>query len=137
MGDARDLLPPPSDDAEVDRSALGTGRLPLRWCTSCRLHRPSALPVCPMCGSRNSVRVDASGVGTLFSWVRYHRSYLPAFASLVPYPVGLVELDEGAHVIGRLVGVDDPVIGTRLRAGFERWADGEVVPVFGPATGEW
>jgi uncharacterized OB-fold protein len=39
-----------------------------------------------------------NGTGRLYSWTTVHRTFLPAFATVVPYCVGLVALDEDPAV---------------------------------------
>jgi uncharacterized OB-fold protein len=39
-----------------------------------------------------------SGTGRLYSWTTVHHTFLPAFATVVPYLVGLVALDEDPAV---------------------------------------
>jgi uncharacterized OB-fold protein len=127
---AGELLPRPTRDTDEFRSAAAEGRYLLLRCVSCAQPRLIPAPVCPYCGSRKADSVAARGGGTLVSWVRYHRAYLAAFAGLVPYVVGLVELDEGPRLSARLSGVDVPEFGLRLRMEFEHWADGQAIPVF-------
>lgn len=73
-----------------------------------------------------------SGGGTVFSWVRYHRSYIPEFEDLLPYSVLLVELEEGVRIFGRYLSAESPAIGDRVQVVVERWADNVCVPVFAP-----
>ena len=51
--------------------------------------------MCPSCGSTDHEWVEASGRGTVFSYVVMHRVYHPGFADKVPYVVAVIELEEG------------------------------------------
>jgi uncharacterized protein len=91
---------------------------------------------CPTCWSPQLTWVTASGGGELVSATTIHRPGHPAFAALVPYVVGLVDLDEGARL---LANIDRPsarelLIGERLAL---RWEDhgSYRLPWFHPTTG--
>lgn len=48
--------------------------------------------------------VDASGQGTVYSWVTVHRALDPAFADDVPYTIVAIDLVEGPRMFGRFCG---------------------------------
>jgi uncharacterized OB-fold protein len=48
--------------------------------------------------------VEASGRGTLYSFVVVHYPQVPSFE--YPLPIGLVELEEGTRVVANIDGVD-------------------------------
>ncbi|WP_187370155.1 bifunctional MaoC family dehydratase N-terminal/OB-fold nucleic acid binding domain-containing protein [Streptomyces boluensis] len=115
--------------AGVDRHQLLIQR-----CTACRTLRFPWLPGCNACGSDQWDTVEASGEGTVYSYVVMHHPPFPAFDP--PYAVGLVELAEGVRMISNVVGVapDEVRIGMPVRAEF-RQVDAELVlPVFRPTT---
>lgn len=122
-------LPEPSALLADFRDALAQGRLTIQRCTPCGHAWLPQRERCPSCLSGAWRREDASGRGSVVSWVVYHRAYHPAFADRVPYNVAIVELDEGPRMISNVVGIDGDQglrIGTRLEAVFEREGD---VPV--------
>lgn len=112
--------------------ALKHGDLTVQFCNSCRAPRFPIGPICPHCGSGDHVWRVLSGEGTVFSWVRYHRSYIPEFEDLLPYSVVLVELAEGVRIFGRYLSSATPCVGDKVSTIIERWADGVCVPVFAP-----
>jgi uncharacterized OB-fold protein len=59
----------------------------------------------------------SAATGGLYSWTVIHLSADPVYAGETPYTVGLVELDDGTRLYGRVVGVDhdDVRAGLRLR----------------------
>jgi uncharacterized OB-fold protein/acyl dehydratase len=72
-------------------------------CQGChRLFFPSS-PRCSACGSFDMGFVVSEGHGTVYSHVAVHHPQVPGFG--YPLPVALVELKEGARIIGDLVGV--------------------------------
>lgn len=82
--------------------------------------RALELPHCASCGEvfyplsnrcRNCLSTSlqwrpVSGKAKLVTWNVMHQLYDPAFKDLVPYIVGVVELEEGARMITNIVGVD-------------------------------
>jgi uncharacterized OB-fold protein len=134
-GDPAYLLPPRTGDVAPFWDALREGRLTLQRCRDCGRARFPVAPVCPYCGGRSHDWRPLSGSGTVHSWIRYHRSYLPEFEPLMPYDVLCVALDDGPRMFGRLAGdAGDPWIGMPVQAIVERFPGGECVPAFVAAT---
>lgn len=75
--------------------------------------------VCPECWTAEREWVEVPAEGTLWSFAVYHRALDPAFADEIPYTVGLIELDAGPKMYGRLATEGDAVqIGQRVTALF-------------------
>ncbi len=108
-------------------------RLLIQHCTSCGTLRHPPLPACATCGSLEWDTVEASGRGTLYSYVVVHYPQVAAFE--YPLPIGLVELEEGTRVVANLGGVapDDITVGMALRAEFVDHDDELSLPLFVPA----
>jgi uncharacterized protein len=82
---------------------LNQRRLLIRQCTQCRhLHHPPG-PMCPACHSNQWSTLEASGRGTIHSFVIVHQPQLPGFT--YPLPVALVDLEEGVRVVSNLAGI--------------------------------
>jgi uncharacterized OB-fold protein len=128
------LLPPMTAQNAPFFDALLDGRLPLQRCGSCGRGRATHGPVCPHCRSDEATWETVSGRGTVHSWIRYSRSYLPELESLLPYIVLCVELAEGARLFGRLReeagAFPDPHVGMPVEALVELWADGVAMYAF-------
>ena len=84
--------------------ALKEHRLQIQRCSSCGVLRHPPRPMCDRCGSFEWQPVDASGRGTIYSFVVNHYPQVPAFD--YPLPIGLIELEEGTRLIADLVGAD-------------------------------
>jgi uncharacterized OB-fold protein len=114
--------------------ALRDGRLALQRCSSCGRMRATHGPVCPHCHSEEATWEPVGGQGTVHSWIRYSRSYLPDLEPLLPYIVLCVELAEGVRVFGRLreeaATLPDPHAGMPVEAIVERWSDGVAMYAF-------
>ncbi|MFH8837354.1 bifunctional MaoC family dehydratase N-terminal/OB-fold nucleic acid binding domain-containing protein [Streptomyces sp. NPDC017868] len=113
-------------------------RLLIQRCGDCAEPRFPWLPGCNACGSREWDTVEASGEGTVYSYVVMHHPSFPAFDP--PYAVGLIELAEGVRMISNVVGVpyDKVRIGMPVRLEFLRVDEDLELPVFraGDAGGE-
>ena len=131
-GDPAYLLPPRNRDVAPFWDALREGRLILQRCGDCGRARYPVAPVCPHCAGRSWDWQPLSGSGTVHSWIRYHRGYLPEFEPLMPYDVVCVALDGGPTMFARLTGAAaDPWIGMPVQALVERFPGGECVLAFG------
>lgn len=119
-------------------------RLLIQRCGSCARLRFPWLPGCNGCGSPEWDTVEASGEGTVYSYVVMHHPPFPAFAvseraadaGAVPYAVVLVELAEGVRIISQVVGVahERVWIGMPVRLEFRRVDEELELPVFRPVT---
>lgn len=110
-------------------SAVSEGRILLLQCKRCDAAWLPWMPHCPDCGSGSqTTTIEASGRGTLYSWVVVHSSQ--SCPDEVPFTVAAVRLDEGAVLYGRLRSGAVPVADAPVRAGFvER--EGRTVIDFG------
>jgi len=110
------------------------GQLLLQRCTDCAAWRYPPAPVCPRCATTTAAWTPTSGAGRIHSFVIYRRAFHPAYTAEVPYAVALVELDEGARILLRVV--DCPLttltIGARGEVHFMRLTDDLSLPVFAP-----
>ncbi|WP_405949178.1 OB-fold domain-containing protein [Streptomyces prunicolor] len=108
-------------------------QLLIQRCTDCGTLRHPWLPGCNACGGLDWDTVEASGDGTVYSYVVMHHPPFPAFDP--PYAVGLIELAEGVRIVSNVVGVpyDKVRIGLPVRLEFQRYDDEDgplVLPVF-------
>ncbi|MFC8506298.1 bifunctional MaoC family dehydratase N-terminal/OB-fold nucleic acid binding domain-containing protein [Streptomyces sp. NPDC057411] len=105
-------------------------RLLVQRCADCATLRFPWLPGCNACGSPRWDTVEASGEGTVYSYVVMHHPPFPAFDP--PYAVGLIELAEGVRMVSNVIGVpyDKVRIGMPVRLEFLRVDDELELPVF-------
>ena len=104
-------------------------------CRACRRWRHPPGPMCPACGSSEAEWAPASGRARLVSWVVVHPPVLPAWKDRAPYPVVLVECEEGVRTIGGLVGASAEVLRMDMPmvVDFAPSPDGDLVPQWRPA----
>jgi uncharacterized OB-fold protein len=79
-------------------------------CAQCGHVRWPPSILCPLCYSKEVEWIRASGKGTVFSFVVYHKAYHPAFEADLPYVVAIVELEEGPHFLTNIVACDPGVV---------------------------
>lgn len=96
-------LPKPTPESRPYWDGLKQRKLMLPYCLDCS--KPHFYPrvVCPHCGLRRLEWRQASGRGTLYSFVVNHRP--PPWRGKDPYVIAVVELDEGPRLMTNLVGV--------------------------------
>jgi uncharacterized OB-fold protein len=109
---------------------VGRHQLLIQRCGGCGTLRFPWLPGCGACGSPEWDTVEASGDGTVYSYVVMHHPPFPAFDP--PYAVGLIELAEGVRIVSNVIGVpsDKVRIEMPVRLRFERYDEELVLPVF-------
>ncbi|MEE1812270.1 bifunctional MaoC family dehydratase N-terminal/OB-fold nucleic acid binding domain-containing protein [Streptomyces sp. BE133] len=110
-------------------------RLLIQRCGECATLRFPWLPGCNGCGCQEWDTVEASGEGTVFSYVVMHHPPFPAFSTSAeggPYAVALIELAEGVRMVGNVVGVpyDKVRTGMPVRLEFLRTDPELELPVF-------
>ncbi|MEU8029900.1 bifunctional MaoC family dehydratase N-terminal/OB-fold nucleic acid binding domain-containing protein [Streptomyces sp. NPDC049099] len=133
---ARRERPAPRPRPVVNRDNAGfwegvtARRLLIQRCTGCGTLRHPWLPGCNACGCLDWDTVEASGEGTVHSYVVMHHPPFPAFRP--PYVVGLIELAEGVRMVSNVVGVpyDKVRIGLPVRLEFQSCDEELTVPVF-------
>ena len=107
-------------------------KLLIQRCASCRTLRHPPRPVCPHCRSYEWDTLEASGRGTLYSYVVNHYPQVPAFD--YPLPIGLIELEEGTRLVADLVNVarEDIRIGMPLEVVWQDHDPDLTLPAFAP-----
>ena len=102
-------------DAAAFWAALDDGTLLVSVCGACGHRWLPPLATCPRCASRDLTSAPAPPTGSLYSWTVIHLAADPAYAAETPYTVGLVALDDGTRLYGRIVGVDHDDLRDALR----------------------
>ncbi len=84
--------------------AAREGKLVIQRCVSCGRLRHPPRPACPYCRSYEWDAKEASGRGTVHSFVVNHHPQVAAFD--YPLVVALIELEEGTRLVSNIVGVE-------------------------------
>ena len=124
---AKRPLPGISDDTRFFWDGARAGKLLIQRCKGCGELRHPPGPVCPSCHSFEWDTVEASGRGTVYSFVVMHYPEVPPFDH--PNPIVLVELEEGTRLISQIVGIQpgEVRIGQAVQVEFNSFNDGELV----------
>lgn len=103
----------------------------LQYCKACGDTRFPPAHICPKCLSSDQDWKEASGRGTLESWVDMHRAYWDGYKGELPYRVCLIRLEEGPIVVSNLVDKTDNLrMGQPVRVIFEAVTDDVTLPKF-------
>jgi hypothetical protein len=121
------------DDASAPFfDAAGREELYIQRCGDCGHFQSPDARICGRCEGMALGWVRASGNASLVAWAVVHRPPHPAFADLVPYVVGIVELDEGPWLHARLLDPAERLRpGVAMRVLFLHDEGGESIPAFG------
>ena len=127
-------LPSPNPLTAPYWQAALQGEFKLPRCEDCGRFHFYPRAVCPHCGSAKLAWHKASGHGEVYSYTVVNRAPSKGFEALVPYVVAVVALDEGPHLMTRLIDVDPNAvrIGLKVTVTFDAVADDVNLPVFRP-----
>ncbi len=109
-------------------------QLLIQKCSDCGELRHPPGPMCHSCQSLRWEPIEASGRGTVYSFVVNHHPQLPAFD--YPLPIGLIELEEGTRLVADLVGIDaaDVEVGMAVEVEFADHDPDLTLPQFHPVA---
>ncbi len=131
-------IPVPQGESDFYWEKAKAHELWLRHCDDCNKAYFYPRDICPMCFSRNTSWIQASGKGTLHTFAIVHRAPTPAFRDDAPFVVAMVDLEEGPRMPTNLVGVEpDPAnikVGMAVEVVFEDITDEIALPKFKPAV---
>lgn len=115
-----DLLPDLDDPVSGPFwRGLRDRRILIQHCGTCGAPRWEPASVCPECLAPEGDLRDVTGTGSLWSFTVYHRALNPGLRDEIPYAVGLIELDAGVRMLGRLAGpLESLQIGASVEAVF-------------------
>lgn len=108
-----------SDDTRFFWDGTRAGKLLIQRCKSCGALRHPPGPSCAHCHALEWDALEASGRGTVYSFVVMHYPEVPPFD--YPNPIALVELEEGTRIVAQLVGVKpaEVEVGQAVQVEFE------------------
>ncbi|MFD6856193.1 bifunctional MaoC family dehydratase N-terminal/OB-fold nucleic acid binding domain-containing protein [Rhodococcus sp. NPDC060090] len=111
-------------------------RLVIQRCSTCGTLRHPTGPMCGACRSLEWDTVDASGRGTVYSFVVNHHPQIPGFD--YPLIVATIELEEGTRLIANMTGVTPDEVEIDMPVELD-WIDADpdlTLPAFRPAARE-
>lgn len=127
-------LPHPDQDSAAFWAATVAGRLNLQRCDACGLVVMYPRARCPRCHADALRWTTMSGRGTVYAATVVQRPLDESFAAEIPYVVALVDLDEGARLMTRIVDCPPAEVrtGMAVTVRFDRVSDEAALPVFVP-----
>lgn len=127
-------LPEPDEDSQPWWDALTENRLTYQQCGDCGGVVFYPRNRCCHCLSGALEWRQSRGLGNVYSKTIVHRAPDPRLRDQLPYPVVLVDLDEGFRMMSRLFGADanQAAIGARVQVVFVPGPDGCTLPFFQP-----
>jgi len=125
--------PTPKESQFVDTrpfwAGVRAGKLVLQYCRDAGRFQHYPHPVSIYTGRRNLEWREASGRGTIYSWTIV-RVPGPGLEGRLPLLVALVQLDEGARIIGNILDRKVVRIGERVTLAWDKFDDGTPYPAF-------
>ena len=113
-------------------AALRERRIVVQRCGGCGTYRFPPEHGCAACGSLEATWTPVSGRATLWSWTIAHPPLLPYFAERAPWPVVIVQLEEGPRMVSNLIDVpvEQYAFGLPLVADYEDIEEDVTLVVF-------
>jgi len=113
---------------------LNDGKLSIQKCVACGSFQHYPRPFCVSCLSPNIEWKETSGRATLFSFTVVRRAATPAFAPDLPYVLAIIELEEGPHLTGNVIGipVEEVIVGMPLELAIVQVGDGQSLAQWTP-----
>jgi len=126
-------LPHPDNVSAHFWAEAAAGRLVLQRCTACGETQFYPRAMCVHCGG-DTAWEEASGSGRVHTFTVIRQNLARPFASLGPYVVAMVELDEGPRMMSNVTHVapDDVRVGMPVSCYAVRVADDIGVPFWRP-----
>ncbi len=128
-------LPPFSIASDSDSQpyweGIAQGELRIQRCDACSRAVFYPRAICPYCHANQLSWIVATGKGTIYSYTVAHQAF-GAFAAEVPYIVAIVELDEGARMMTRIIDAprEDVSIGASVQVTFTSVGEDLTLPYF-------
>jgi uncharacterized OB-fold protein len=130
-------LPLPDADTEPFWAGTRDQKLLIQHCARCERAQFYPRYFCTECAG-DVEWVEASGRGTVYTYSIVRQNLTPPFDTLVPYVLAMIDLDEGARMMGNVTGidVDDVRIGMPVEVYFARETDEVWLPMWRTAARE-
>ena len=130
-------MPVPTPETQFFWDKCKKHELWLQRCESCQHIFFYSRFHCPQCLSEDVPFFEASGKGTLWTYMINHRP-VPGFEDEVPYAIAVVQLEEGPKMMSNIVGVENTpenlVLDMPLEVVFEDATEEITIPKFKPTN---
>jgi uncharacterized OB-fold protein len=102
-------VPIPDEASQPFFDAASKGKYLLKYCQVCDRHLAPPAELCDSCFSTDLEWREASGKGSIYSFVVNHQVIHPGFKDIGPYSVIIVELEEGPRVTSTFDGPNEDI----------------------------
>lgn len=102
---SRPVVPIANFDTQPFWDGCARGELLLQRCAACQTYRHPPSPICPHCLSDRHDWVQASGRGTVYTFVVVRETRARGWDKMVPYVLAVIALEEGPRMLSNLVNV--------------------------------
>jgi uncharacterized OB-fold protein len=127
------LIPDITPVNEPFWDALHRGEIHLQHCNDCQANQYPPETFCYQCGSTDLDWQRVDGEGTIYSFTVMHASRHPAFKDHVPYPVIIVQLDDGPRMVSAVLEAKGDInIGDRVKPVIHQVSDERSILMFEP-----
>ena len=117
-------VPVPDAASQAFFDAAAEAKLLIKHCAACNRYLAPQAEFCDNCLSDAVTWKEASGRGTVYSFIINHQPGPPSFAPLVPYNIIVVELEEGPRLNSNYVGPNDELaVDMPVKVAFEKAGD--------------
>jgi uncharacterized protein len=127
--------PVPNDKTRFYWDGAREGRLLVQRCAACGDYQFPPEVGCSNCGGDSLVATEVAGRGTVYSFTVVRQAFDPAFASQLPFVIGLIELEDapGMRMLTNIVDTEPAAVrvGMPVEVTFEDHGDW-ALPQFRP-----
>lgn len=110
---------------------IEVGNLLIQKCSDCNAVQLGK-SYCEACGCENMSWIEASKKALVYSFTRIHIAYHEAFADLVPYSAGEIELVEGPKIFARIADDTNLAVGCQGHIQIRKFVGGTFELLFVP-----
>jgi uncharacterized OB-fold protein len=130
----RPLAPIPNFETQPFWDGCARGQLLLQKCIGCGAYRHPPAPICPECLGAQHEWVEASGRGTIYTFVVVRETRARGWDQMVPYVVAVVTLEEGPRLLTNIVDIapEEVKIDMPIQVTFAEAGDAMQLPLFRP-----
>ena len=132
----RKPLPAPTPETQFFWDKMRQHELWIQRCNTCETVYFYPRFICPNCLSADVAWFQASGRGTLYTYMINHRP-VPGFEQEAPYAIAVVKLDEGPRMMTNIIGIantpENLVLDMPLEIAYDDVTDDVTLPKWKPA----
>lgn len=96
-------LPHINDDTRPFWEGCKAHELRIQKCGGCGFVRWPPSVVCPRCLCTDTIWINASGKGIVYTFAVFHRAFHEAFQGNIPYVTASIQLAEGPRILSNVV----------------------------------